>query len=286
MARKRSIENGIPVAVAFGLLLTAVPALADVVYAGDTDGNFLEYNTLTGAYTVLGNNEAVLVGNGATVLYGLGFAGGVLYADDNAPSPSNGFYTVNTSNGALSLVTEITGAGGAGTSPGVIASTPIVGGTLYFTNSSNDIYTINPFTGAATLVGSAGVTTVAGDWDLNYGPNGTLYDDVAGTLYGIDTTTGKATLIGVAGGLEFQSIVEGDGMLYGFDGRAMYSINLTNGSASFIRNTPSMLGSFTAETPAPSTVPEPSSLPLLLPVAGFVAYRMKTRRNLFVRKRA
>ena len=56
-----------------------------------------------------------------------------------------------------------------------------------------------------------------------------------------------------------QSIVAADGNLYGFSGDNMYSIDLTNGAATFIRATP---GEFESEVVAfsGSAAPEPSTL--------------------------
>jgi len=59
--------------------LTTTPLFADLDYVGTSNGGFFEYNTLTGAYTLL---DTI-----ATVLYGLGYSSGVLYANDSGASP-------------------------------------------------------------------------------------------------------------------------------------------------------------------------------------------------------
>jgi hypothetical protein len=242
--------------VASALLLMTLPAFGDEIFVGDTGQNFIEYNTMTGGYSFLGNN--------GQVLYGLAFTtGGVLYADNNFSSPDNALYTVNTSNGALAFVADITGVSGG---PGVMASAAH-GGTFYFTNTAgaNTLYTLNASNGAVTSVGPLGYT-IGGDWDINYGPDGNLYGSSLGNLYQISTTTGAGTLIGSFGSsLEMQSIVAADGSLYGFSGYGMYSISLSNGSATFVRDTPGALGIFEAEAPlfTSSSVPEPNSLLLL-----------------------
>jgi hypothetical protein len=82
--------------------LATVPLVADIDYVATSNGSLIDYNTLTGAYTLLGTN--------ATVIYGLGYSSGVLYANDSGNSPNVGFYTVNTSNGALTTVGSISGA--------------------------------------------------------------------------------------------------------------------------------------------------------------------------------
>jgi len=223
-----------------------VPVLADEVYVGTSNGSFVEYNTTTGADTLLGTNT--------TVLFGLATQGGVLYANDNGSSPTTGFYSVNPSNGALTSIGDIAGAT-SGT--GSITSLP-GGGTLYYFDHSNNLFTINPGTGAATLIGPLGFT-VSGSWDLDFAPNGNLYATSNGNFYEINESTGAGTLLG-SDGAELQGLVAGDGGLYGFSGTSMYSINLSNGALTFIRTTPAGLGNFETGTEVPSTgVPEPGS---------------------------
>jgi hypothetical protein len=67
-------------------------------------------------------------------------------------------------------------------------------GTLYGSDYS-DLYTINPTTGAATLVGPTGTSDLNG---LVVGPTGTIYGSgyIDDDLYTIDPTTGAATVVG------------------------------------------------------------------------------------------
>lgn len=230
--------------------LATVPLVADQDYVATSNGSFVQYDTLTGAYTVLGTNS--------TVLYGLGYSGGVLYANDSGASPNVGFYIVNPANGALTTVGNISGAtSGTG---GMTA--PMGGGTIYFFDHSNQLFTINPSTAAATTVGSLGFT-VAGAWDICFAANGQLYATSNGFFYQIDTTTGAATLLGDSGA-QLQGLAPGEGTLYGFSGTSMYSIDLSDGALTFVRNTPSGLGNFeNGTTVVTSTTPEPGTLLLL-----------------------
>ncbi len=232
------------------LCLVAVPLAATDVYVATLNGSFVDYNTATGSYTVLGTNS--------TALYGLAFNSGVLYGNDNNSSPNVGFYTVNTANGALTTVGSISGST-SGT--GAIASS-IGGGTLYYYDHSNQLFTINPSSAVATLIGPLGFS-VLGSWDISFAQNGQLYATSNGYFFQLDPSTGAGTLLGYSG-QELQSLIPGDGNLYGFSGTNMYSIDLTDGALTFVRNTPSALGNFEAGTPVlASATPEPGTLVML-----------------------
>jgi len=246
--------------------LAALPLAATNVYVATSNGSFVNYNTATGSYTVLGTSS--------TELYGLGFNAGVLYANDTNSSPNVGFYTVNPANGALTTVGTISGST-SGT--GAIAS-PIGGGTLYYYDHSDQLFTVNPSNGAATTIGPLGFT-VGGSWDISFAPNGQLYATSYGYFLQLDPGTGAGTLLGYSGE-EMQCLIPGDGNLYGFSGTSMYSINLTDGALTFVRNTPSALGNFEAGTPfLASPTPEPGTLVLLgssvLAAAGTLRRKFK-----------
>jgi hypothetical protein len=246
------------------LCLATVPLFADLDYVATSNGSFLQYNTLTGAYTLLGTNT--------TVLYGLGYSSGVLYANDDGASPTVGFYTVNPANGALTTVGNISGAtSGTG---GITA--PIGGGTIYYFDHSNQLFTINSSSAAATIVGPLGFT-VAGAWDICFAANGQLYATSNGFFYQVNTTTGAATLLGNSGA-QLQGLAPGEGTLYGFSGTNMYSIDLTDGALTFVRNTPSGLGNFENGTGVvTSSTPEPGTL--LLAGTGILGLLGAVRRR-------
>ncbi len=94
-------------------------------------------------------------------------------------------------------------------------------GTFYASSTdglSSSLYTLNPATGAATLVGTD--TTVALIIDISVNCEGDIYGHDIGTdsIYTIDSTTGLATLVGATGvdsgfaqGMDFDNQ---DGTLY------------------------------------------------------------------------
>ncbi len=262
------------VALAFACLAT-LPLMATEAYVATSSGDFIEYNTLTNSYTVLGNTLP------NALLFGMGYNSGVLYANDSQFAPNTGFYSVNTGNAALTKIGDITGTGphdGSGT-----LTAPIGGGTLYYMDESGDasqlLYAINPNTAATTAIGRTGIF-VGGAFSMSFAPNGQLYASNNSNFYQINTSTGAATLLG-SDGLQVQALVAGDGNLYGFSGLNMYSINLSDGSLTFIRATPAAVGIFYDGTPVlATTTPEPGTLLMLgsgaLAAAG--AFRRKFNR--------
>jgi uncharacterized repeat protein (TIGR01451 family) len=94
---------------------------------------------------------------------------------------------------------------------------PVTG--VFYASDATSLYTIDPATGASTLVGPFGTSLMI---DIAMGPNGDMYGHDIGTdsTYLIDPATGAATLIGPTGynanyaqGLDFDNE---DGTLYIF----------------------------------------------------------------------
>jgi hypothetical protein len=102
---------------------------------------------------------------------------------------------------------------------------------VLFGSSASQLFTINPNTGAATLVGAMGVSSSF--WDIKFDGSGQLY--LAQTsLYKVNTSTGHATLVGAIGfsvwALDFE-----DGTLYGFTTVGqIISINTTTGAGTLV----------------------------------------------------
>lgn len=145
-------------------------------------------------------------------------------------------------------------------------------GKLYNYNGSGgsgSLYTIDPSTGAATLVGSNGqfldglAIDVAGH---AFGIDGIF----SNALYSVDLATGAATQIG---GLGFSpneqfGLTFADGILYGLNSAGrLYSFNTTTGAGTFLVNTTcggQACGQWEGlAAPQAATVPEPGSLALL-----------------------
>ena len=181
--------------------------------------------------------------------------------NDNVGAPNTGFYSISATTGQLKFIADI---GGPTSGTGALTS-PLGGGSLYYTDHSNDLYIVNPSTAMATPIGQLGFN-VGGSWDISFAQNGNLYAAVNGNFYEIDTANGAGKLIGSTG-LEVQGLIAGDGGLYGFSGESMYSIDLATGALAFVRNTPSMFGNFDsgiAVKAAPVTTPEPNTLPIII----------------------
>ena len=116
-------------------------------------------------------------------------------------------------------------------------------GTIYaMDDANNSLYTIDPVTYAATLVGSTGVS--AGDFgDLAYNPNSSTAYWIPGrgndNLYTINLQTGAATLIGSHGVNDLFALAydTATSKLYAQDtGGNFYSLNTSTGAATLIGN--------------------------------------------------
>ena len=179
----------------------------------------------------------------------------------NPPTSGPSLYTINTTTGVVTLDEQITGLSGGNNQNAYIASAP-GGGTIYLLDSTN-LYTVNPTTGAASLVGAVGVTfAVTGFYGLNFGPDGDLYGSYNGSLYRINTSTGAGTFVGsYQNGVQLSTLFEANGSLYGISTDQLYTINTSTGAATDTGvNTHSLnVGNFTAATELAAT-PEPGSL--------------------------
>jgi hypothetical protein len=101
--------------------------------------------------------------------------------------------------------------------------------------SNNKLYAIDPASGAATLLGNSGLTSVsalsAGS-DVLYLTSGASPN---GTLYTVDTSTGLASIVGSAGAAHnnMNGLVVTAGVLYGATGPSTYTLNILSGTSSF-----------------------------------------------------
>lgn len=277
--------------LAFTLALSTAAANADnLVYVLGDGGQFGTITLSTGSFTPIGPGLPVAAGglvqgSGGNLLT-LGFNG-----DLNSINPSTGALSVigPTGLGDCSLPTSPCGLNSAN----IIGK---VGSKLYATDLANNLYSVNPTTGAATLIGPTGIpglpfvphAPVAGDPDgsfyiydeVLFDFNGDLYANfdtgifdpvtftptplIAPELYKIDTTTGLATSIGpTAQGLE--GIANVNGTLYAFNLplSTVVTLNLADGSTSYVSDTDPAIGLVTSATAAASPVPEPASLALV-----------------------
>jgi hypothetical protein len=209
-------------------------------------------------------------------LAGLGEIGSTVYGV-NYQAGTGTLYTVNTSTGALtqqgSTDNSVEYAAFGSTLTGLYA--------LQGSQSVFNLYSINPTTAQATLVGSTGIAQ-SGDFTLSTNSN-TLYFTEGSNLYTINTTTGVATLVGATGaaGAGFGALITESGTLYGGqyqDPTAVDTLNTGTGAATFVADLSSSdFGGFAA---IPTATPEPGNVALLL--AGLLAASVwiKKRRSL------
>ena len=161
------------------------------------------------------------------------------------------------------------------------------GGTLYATDFENNLYTVNPVSGHATLVGSTGIPGIP-FIPVSTNPDGSFnfYDenlfDVGGSLYAnfdaasfnpatlsfttvvspelykIDVNTGHAAPIAPTD-LGLVTILSLNGRVYGFSGvtGGVVTLDVSNGitnAVSLIDPSVGLIGGAAAATPEPSSV--------------------------------
>ncbi|MFZ3321820.1 MAG: hypothetical protein WA190_05560 [Usitatibacter sp.] len=115
------------------------------------------------------------------------------------------------------------------------AAVTIYGSAYVGGGGASTLYSINPSTGAATVIGPIGFPQV-GAMDLS--PSGVLFGMSPGTLITINRTTGVGTAVGPTGLGSFQDLAfRSDGTLFGYSQGDIYTINTTTGAATLIGNT-------------------------------------------------
>jgi hypothetical protein len=171
-------------------------------------------------------------------------------ADDFAYVVSSGtkqFGTLDLQTGAFTKI--------AGESNGVLKLTSLPtgtppGGTLYASDSDNNLLTVNPATGQATVVGPFG-SLAQGSMSLAERQDGTLFGvtfnlSAYKTLYTINESTGSATPVGElgigSGGAFYAASFDTSGHLFETENNGvgtqnlsnLYSVNTTTGAATLI----------------------------------------------------
>jgi hypothetical protein len=185
-----------------------------VTTAGDQLGTF---NWQTGSFTLLGT-----LSSGETIEDLAHFPGGALYGANSSAELLNINPTTLTT-------TEI---GAMGNSiEGIKFS---AGGTL-FGYSRNSLYTINPNTGAATLVGSLNVSS-ATYYDAAFDDSTNLFFFEGNNLYTVNTNTGSASLVGTIGSdFTVYGLAYENSTLYGFTAAGqIITINTVTGAGTFL----------------------------------------------------
>jgi hypothetical protein len=235
-------RNGILAALALGLLLQVsaaaqTPPPAQVAYAVRSDGDDKLYsiNLTTGVATAIGNDtgfddiESLAFSPGCDTLYGV---------DD----VTDRLVTCNVTTGACTAVGPL-GVDVTDTGLAVDFEGRILLSTDAPKNPTNS-YTVNPTTGAATLLGNQkqSVTGLAASFSGIYGLGG----DGANNLVSLNPLTGEATVIAPLGGVTVTDAgldFDINGILYGLsDGSGrngpsqLLAVNLETGAARVVAN--------------------------------------------------
>lgn len=234
---------------AFFTLLAGCLEADNIAYMGTVSGQFGTVDLNTGDFTSLGNSGVTLAGMAVAnaTLYGSSYhtSAGSLYKID----PANGSLTVI---GRSSLDIDDFGSTTSG---------------LFVVGVDRNLYSINPTTGAPTLIGPIGVSL--GSWRSLSTNSNTLYFATGADLYTLSTTTGAATLVGSMGGPEMGAMLQEGGILYGGENTPGFSVDTLNPTTGAATTGPAVTGTsilFFALAPnplPPSPTPEPGTTALL-----------------------
>jgi len=263
------------VAVPVLLILCCVGLQADTMAYANTFGanQFGTLDLTSGVFSPIATE--------AITLAGLGVNNGNLYTTNYASFGAQ-LYQVNTTTGGLTPV------GASNVADEFVAFGSTQTGLYALDNFDAGrfrLFSVDPTTGVATLVGNTGVAQ-GGDFTLSDN-SGTLYLADLTTLYTLNVTTGLASTVGSFGGSqEMGGLLTEGGTLYGaqdFPGTAhVATINPGTGAASVgptITGTGS--GSISGLAPNPlstvSSVPEPGGVVLLGSVLVVVLGRVRRR---------
>jgi PEP-CTERM motif len=142
--------------VFIALAFTTVPALADDVYVVTSNAQFGVVDLSTGSFTEIGSglpeaSTGLIAGPNGSLLT-LAYSGNL-----DAINPATGQVTSSVPTGLGSCTGPGSGQCGANSANNVAE----LNGTVYVTDFLNNLYKLNPITGAKTLVGSTGVPAVS-----------------------------------------------------------------------------------------------------------------------------
>lgn len=296
-------------ALAFGLITADANAspLTYVIGNNDVEGthHFGTVDLATGTFQQIGPNAPV-----GTEGLAAGLDGSLLTLAYNSD-----LYSINPVTGAYTLVGP-TGLGDCTTpeSPCGPTSNLTLGGangTIYATDFQNRIYSVNPLTGAATLIGTTGIPPIPfipasfnPDGTINFyeealfGAGGKLYATfdavvfdfttssvtsiaVAPALYQINPSTGQATVVGPTD-LAIGAVVGANGANYAFNllKGQIFSLDVASGNTSLVTDTDPTAGTIRG---AATAIPEPASI--VLTGVGLAATLVWRRRNALTSRR-
>jgi hypothetical protein len=239
---------------------SSILAPTDLGYAQDLrNDNFVSFNLNNfSGQTVIGTNDLTY--------YGMDFdpTAEILWALNDTTDQLG---TINLTSGAFTGVVACP-PGGVATSWTGLAIDPFLG--IFYASTPSDLYTIDPTTGVATLIGPFGTTLMI---EIAINMNGAMYGHDIGTdsIYSINKSTGTASLIGATGynanfaqGMDFDNQ---DGTLYiflyiGSGANVFGTVNLSTGAVTPLA-TSSPQGEFEGAVKTAGMVPEKVFLPLI-----------------------
>lgn len=248
------------------LILSAASLKADIAYAGSSTGAFGTMDLGTGVFTSMGDSGQTLAG--------LAVADGSIFA--SSYHTANGtLFQVNPANGALTTI-----GSAAGVDYDDFGSTTSGLYAVSF-SATQDLYSINPVTGAATLIGPTGLGY--GAWRGLSTNSAALYFADGTDLYTLNTNTGAGTLVGAFGSsAEMGVLLTENGTLYGGDetNYRVDTINPVTGAATIGPSPSDFPGDFYGLAPFPvpmtAVTPEPQLVGLV--GGGFLVLALLRRR--------
>lgn len=292
-------QNKWMVSLAF-LLSTAAANAGSLVYVINGSNQFGTVDVATGTFQQIGPNTpegvfGLVAGPNGSLLT-------LTYASNlDSINPATGVATLVGPTGLADCTIPASPCGP--TSGATIGS---LAGKIYATDFANSLYSVNPVTGAATLIGSTGIPAIPFvpasfnlDGTINFydqaifGAEGKLYTTfdaltfdlgsltanpvIAPALYQIDPSTGLATLVGTTD-LGIGAVVGVTGTYYAFNDltNQISSLDLATGHTSFVSNFDLAAGVIQGASPTP----EPGSIALAaLGLATFGVCRRRKRNN-------
>lgn len=266
-------------------LLAASASAGPIAYVINSPNGVQQFGTMdltSGVFTQIGTDTFVgengLVPGPNGTLLSLAFSG-----DLNSIDPATGVTTVIGPTGMASCVVPSDPCG-----PTATNNLVELGGDIFATDLNNDLYSVNPFTGAATLIGPTGIPptppgvgTINPDGTLNafdetlFTANGALYATfdaitvdfdpfgvtpvISPALYRIDPVTGVATLIAPTT-ITLGAVVNVNGTLYAFENSTsqVLTLDIATGNTTVVSDFDPGIGLIGGASPTP----EPASMAL------------------------
>jgi PEP-CTERM motif len=192
-------------------------------------------------------------------------------------------YGLSYSNSSGDLFT-INPANGNLTSVGPSAESYIDFGSttsgLYAVGFDGNLYSINANTGTPTLIGPTGVSN--GTWSSLSTNSSTLYFSGGANFYTLNTTTGAATLVGNMGGPEVGALLLEGGVLYGGENSPVLAVDTLNPVTGVATTGSNLTGASSGSffALAPNPVPVPEpSTWSLIGVGGVALLGMMLRKK-------